>query len=74
MLQKDRRFKGEICYMYLFFYSGLRIMIEGVRSDSLMLQNFRISQVLSIAIFVVSGIMLLKKNVKYISKKNKLRK
>ena len=64
-LQKNRHFKGEICYLYLFFYSAVRMFLEGVRIDSLMLQNFRISQILSLAIFVVFGIMLLKKYVKY---------
>ncbi len=64
-LQKKRKFKGQIFYLYLFFYAGIRMLIEGLRSDSLMLGNFRISQVLSIAIFVVSGIMLLKKIKKY---------
>lgn len=69
ILQKNRKFKGEICYFYLFLYGGIRMLIESVRIDSLMLGNFRISQVLSGAIFVVFGIMLLKKSVKYIYKK-----
>ena len=68
-LQKNRKFKGQIFYLYLFFYAGVRMIIEGLRSDSLMLANFRISQVLSIAIFVVSGIMLLKKIKKYTDSK-----
>lgn len=68
-MQKNRKFKGEISYLYLFLYSGIRMLIEGVRSDSLMLGNFRISQVLSVAIFVVSSIMLLKNYRKYTSKK-----
>lgn len=65
-LQKNRLFKGEITYLYLFLYSGIRMIIEGVRIDSLMFNNFKISQILSIAIFVVSGIILLKKFIKYI--------
>lgn len=69
ILQKNRKFKGEICYFYLFLYSGIRMIIEGVRIDSLMLGNFRISKVLSIAIFVVFGVLLLKKGVKYIYNK-----
>lgn len=69
LMQKNRRFKGEIFYLYLFLYSGIRMIIESVRIDSLMFSNFRISQILSVAIFVFSGIMLLKKYVKYIYKK-----
>ncbi len=68
ILQKNRKFKGEICYFYLFLYAGIRMLIEGVRIDSLMLGNFRISQILSLAIFVVFGGMLLKKRKKYIDK------
>lgn len=71
-MQNNRKFKGQICYFYLFFYSGIRMLIEGVRSDSLMFGNYRISQVLSIVIFVVFGIMLLKKYIKY-NKTEKLR-
>ncbi len=59
ILQKNRKFKGEIFYVYLFFYSSVRMLIEGIRVDSLMFYQFRISQILSGAIFVISGIMLL---------------
>ena len=68
ILQKNRKFKGEIFYFYLLFYSGIRTIIEGIRVDSLMFQNFRISQVLSSAIFVFSSIMLLKKVQKWMHK------
>lgn len=68
ILQKNRKFKGQICYLYLLLYAGIRMMIESIRIDSLMLGDFRISQILSFAIFVVFGIMLLKKGGKYIYK------
>lgn len=60
-LQKNRKFKGEIIICYLVLYSGVRMLIEEIRMDSLMLGNFRISQILSIAIFVVFSIILAKK-------------
>lgn len=69
ILQKNRKFKGEICYFYLFLYAGIRMLIEDIRVDSLCVGNLRISQILSVAIFVVSGIMLLKKGGKCIRKK-----
>ncbi len=59
-LQKNRKFTGEITYFYLLLYAGVRSVIEGIRVDSLWIGNFRISQILSCVIFVVSGIMLLK--------------
>lgn len=60
ILQKNRKFVGEITYFYLLLYAGARGIIEPLRVDSLWLGNFRISQILSWVIFVVSGIMLLK--------------
>ena len=36
--------------MYLMFYSLARFFIEGLRIDSLMLGNYRISQILSVSI------------------------
>lgn len=64
-LQKQRKFKGQIADFYLFFYAGIRMFIEPLRMDSLLFQNFRVSQILSIAIFVVFGSILLKKFTKY---------
>jgi phosphatidylglycerol:prolipoprotein diacylglycerol transferase len=40
--------------MYLALYSLLRFFIEGIRADSLMAFNIRISQILSLIIFVLS--------------------
>ncbi len=56
-LQKNRKFKGEIVLLYCILYSGIRFFIEGLRIDSLMFYNFRISQILSIIIFLISIIM-----------------
>lgn len=58
-IQKKRKFKGEIFLLYLLFYSGIRTFIEGLRQDSLMLFNCRISQILSIIIFLVIGMILI---------------
>lgn len=53
-LQKNRKFAGQIFWLYLLLYSFIRFFIEGIRADSLMLGDFRISQVLSLIIFIVS--------------------
>ena len=63
-LQKKRKFKGQIFYLYLAMYSGIRMFFESLRIDSLMLYNFRISQILSIIVFLCSIILLLKKRIK----------
>lgn len=60
-LQKNRKFKGEIFLLYCILYSAIRFLIEGLRVDSLMLYNFRISQILSIIIFIISIIIFYKK-------------
>lgn len=62
-----RKFKGELTLSYLIMYSLARMIIEGIRTDSLMIGNFRVSQVLSLIIFIFSSIMYI-----CTKKKNKL--
>jgi phosphatidylglycerol:prolipoprotein diacylglycerol transferase len=71
ILSKKRKFTGEITYLYIICYSFVRFFIEGLRTDSLMFYNCRISQVLSLVLFIVfSGILLYKKkNTNEMSKK-----
>lgn len=45
-------------------YSLARFLIEGLRIDSLMLGNYRISQILSMIIFVVFCFIFLKNRTK----------
>ncbi len=68
-MQKKRKFKGQIAVSYLVLYAGIRMFIEELRVDSLMLGYFKISQILSIAIFVVFGWILLKNYRKYTKEK-----
>lgn len=71
IISKKRKFSGEITYLYIIFYSFARFFIEGLRTDSLMFFNCRISQILSLVLFIVfSGILLYKTNKhKQMSKK-----
>ena len=63
ILSKKRKFSGEITYWYIICYSFIRLLIEGLRTDSLMLFNCRISQLLSLALFIIfSCILVYKKN------------
>lgn len=59
-LQNKRKFKGEITYIYLIVYSITRFFIESQRTDSLMIGSYKISQVISSVIFVVSLILMMK--------------
>lgn len=63
-LQSKRKFKGQILYSYMFFYTGIRAFLESFRVDSLMFLGVRISQVLSIFVFLCTGYILFKKIIK----------
>ena len=63
LLFKKRKFKGELTYIYLAIYGLGRAIIEGLRVDSLMLGSVRISQVISIIIFVVFSVLLIRKKI-----------
>lgn len=64
-----QRYAGEVFYMYLAWYGFERMIVEGLRTDSLYLPfqiagvDIRVSQVLSALLFVI-GIILLIKNIK----------
>lgn len=49
---------GQLTGVYLIWYSLGRVIIEGMRTDSLMLGNFRVAQLVSI-ILIIIGIMML---------------
>lgn len=49
---------GQLSGIYLIWYSLGRIVIEGMRTDSLMLGNIKIAQIVSV-IFIIMGILLI---------------
>lgn len=51
---KRRKFSGQIACMYGLLYAPERFLVEGLRTDSLMIGFLRQAQVISIVIFVVS--------------------
>lgn len=55
IISNKRKYKGQITLTYLMLYSFARMIIEGLRTDSLMLGNIRVSQLLSLIIFLISG-------------------
>ena len=54
LMKNKRKFKGQIACTYFILYSLERFFVEGLRTDSLMFGNIRISQILSAIIFIVS--------------------
>lgn len=62
IIRKKSNYKPEglLLSIYLIWYSLGRFFIEGLRSDSLYLGIFRVSQVLSVILFITGIIMLIK--------------
>ena len=61
VISNKRKYKGQILLLYLLVYSFFRFFIEGLRTDSLMIGNIRVSQILSLIIFIISFVIYLKK-------------
>lgn len=72
ILKKHRKFKGEIFMLYGVWYGLERMVVEGLRTDSLYIANttIRVSQLLSLLIVVAALICLIINFVRY--KKGKL--
>ncbi len=50
---KRKKFNGELFLIYAIMYSFIRYFVEGLRTDSLMLGEFRVAQLISILIIIV---------------------
>lgn len=60
-LYKKKKFDGQVFLMYITWYGFGRMLIEGLRTDSLYVGVFRISQVVGFLCFVVGAILLIVK-------------
>lgn len=54
---KHRKFHGELILMYVMWYGAERFFVEGLRTDSLMVGSFRISQVIA-AVSVIAALCI----------------
>lgn len=63
-MRNKREYRGQVTYMYLALYGFIRAIIEGLRTDSLMIGNIRISQILSITLCIVFSAILIYKKMK----------
>ncbi len=70
IIYKKKKYDGQILVMYLTWYGFGRMLIEGLRTDSLYVLGFRISQVVGFLCFFI-GICLLTamEIVRYLRKK-----
>jgi phosphatidylglycerol:prolipoprotein diacylglycerol transferase len=58
LYSKHRKYDGQLFLIYLAWYGTGRAVIEGLRTDSLMLGNIRVSQVLAVVLVMASLVML----------------
>lgn len=56
-VSKNRKFSGQITFLYFIGYAFIRFFIEGLRTDSLMMGNIRASQLLSLIIFIICTVV-----------------
>lgn len=54
---KHRKYDGQLTLMYMAWYGAERAVVEGLRIDSLMIGNVRVSQLVSVIILIVSVIL-----------------
>ncbi len=59
-LYKKKKFDGQVFLMYITWYGFGRMLIEGLRTDSLYVGVFRVSQVVGFCCFLVGGALLLR--------------
>ena len=63
ILRKRVKHRGDILLSYLIMYGTERAFVEGLRTDSLWWGNFRVSQVLSAALVVISLLFIVIRSV-----------
>lgn len=56
---RRRKFDGQVFLSYLLLYSLGRVWIEGLRTDSLYMGTFRVSQILSLLLIILSTFLII---------------
>lgn len=64
IIKNKRKYSGQITYLYLALYAFIRMLIEGLRTDSLMLGNIRVSQLLSLIVLIATVALMIYNNKK----------
>jgi phosphatidylglycerol:prolipoprotein diacylglycerol transferase len=72
IVTRHRHFRGEVFMLYGFWYGLERMLVEGMRTDSLYIgsTNIRVSQLLSLIIVIVAAFFFIFNMIRY--KKDKL--
>lgn len=63
---KHRKFDGEVFLIYLAYYGAERFLVEGLRTDSLMIGSLRVSQLLAGVLVLASilAILIIRSKIK----------
>ncbi len=69
-LYKKKKFNGQLFFGYLMWYGFGRMLIEGLRTDSLMLGSFRVSQLVGLASVILGVTLMTVFTVRYRKEKN----
>ena len=59
LLYRKKKFNGQVTLMYFTWYGFGRMFIEGLRTDSLYVGPFRISQVIGLVCFLAGATLLI---------------
>ena len=62
---RNKLYRGQTFSLYLMIYSIARFFIESLRTDSLMLFNIKVAQLVSIILFIIGLIIFIKKQREY---------
>ncbi|NJD02093.1 MAG: prolipoprotein diacylglyceryl transferase [Ruminiclostridium sp.] len=57
--RKRKKLDGEVFFLYMLLYGVGRFFIEGLRTDSLMLGSFRVSQLLAFLFVIMSAFLFI---------------
>ena len=57
LIARRRKFRGQVFLSYCIWYGVGRAVFEGLRTDSLMIYGFRVSQLLSVGLVVIGFIL-----------------
>ena len=63
-IKNKRKFSGQLTYIYFIGYGFARMIIEGLRTDSLMLGDIRVSQLVSLVLVIVGVCLYIRRKIK----------
>jgi len=72
MFYKNKRFNGQVFLFYMSWYGFGRMLIEGLRTDSLYIGNIRVSQALAFITFIIGIVLMVIMGIRSKNKKDSI--